>query len=56
MNHGCGGCWFVTSLIALYLLFIQIMDSVGATLPLPVGDLTGFWIKRANRNKPGNDV
>ncbi|KAK4629055.1 hypothetical protein CLAFUW4_07759 [Fulvia fulva] len=54
--QGCGGCWFVTSLIALYLLFIQIMDSVGATLPLPVGDLTGFWIKRANRNKPGNDV
>ncbi|EME38267.1 hypothetical protein DOTSEDRAFT_181338 [Dothistroma septosporum NZE10] len=54
--QGGGGSWFATSLIATYLLFIQIMDAVGFKLPLPVGDLTGFWIKRENRNKSSGEV
>ncbi|USW58086.1 Putative acetate transporter GPR1/FUN34/SatP family [Septoria linicola] len=47
--QGGGGCWFVCSLCGWYLLFIQVVDSVGFKWKLPVGDLTKFWARREGR-------
>ncbi|CAK1358431.1 unnamed protein product [Cercospora beticola] len=47
--QGGGGCWFVCSLCGWYLLFQQILDSVGFTLQLPVGDFSKFWARREGR-------
>jgi hypothetical protein len=35
-------------MLGWYLLTIQIFSTTGINLPLPVGDLSHFWNKKAN--------
>lgn len=48
-NQAAGACLFVTSLLGWYLLAIQICASTGFPLPIPVGDFSRFWDKKANQ-------
>lgn len=39
-----GGAWlFISACSGFYLVFVQMVESVGFPFTLPVGDLTRFW-------------
>ncbi|KAJ6121099.1 hypothetical protein N7523_005379 [Penicillium sp. IBT 18751x] len=47
-NHltvGAGASLFVATMMGWWLLTAQLLDSVGFPLSLPVGDLSGFWLR-----------
>nr|DAA06461.1 TPA_inf: GPR1/FUN34/YaaH-class plasma membrane protein [Aspergillus terreus] len=43
LTIGGGASLFVSSITGWYLLFVQLLDSVGFPPILPLGDLTRFW-------------
>ncbi|KAJ5917144.1 GPR1/FUN34/YaaH-class plasma membrane protein [Penicillium verhagenii] len=50
LTVGAGVALFVATMLGFYLLTAQLLDSVGFPLSLPVGDLSGVWNRRSQRN------
>ncbi|KAJ5937511.1 hypothetical protein N7454_003853 [Penicillium verhagenii] len=49
LTVGAGVALFVATMLGLYLLTAQLLDSVGFPLSLPIGDLSGVWNRRSQR-------
>ena len=52
--QACGSVFFAVAILGWYLLLIQMLGVMGFSLPLPVGDFSGFWAKRAAKKASGD--
>ncbi|KAE8381709.1 GPR1/FUN34/yaaH family-domain-containing protein [Aspergillus bertholletiae] len=48
---GAGAALFVASLLGFYLLVVQLFEALGFPFTLPVGDLSGFWVRYDNKRR-----
>ncbi|KAJ5594826.1 GPR1/FUN34/YaaH-class plasma membrane protein [Penicillium hispanicum] len=51
LTVGAGAALFLATMLGFWLLTAQLLDSVGFPLSLPVGDLSGFWLRLQKRSE-----